>query len=104
MDVNVGINSQTPQTPEAFNEEVVTSVEGGQVTNINEDGMKAEQPGRGITSKVVVFKRKWPSPTTKDKNGYDLGASCSNQRGDGNKRGGYKGSTRRRPHPHKDGK
>ena len=76
----VGINSQTQQTPDVAKGETNTSNDEELVIYIDEIDEKGCQPElEKVENPAVVGGRK-EAPTTKDKDGYDLGASCSNQR------------------------
>ena len=76
----VGINSQTPQTLSRFEGEVPTSNNDERVICIGRSKEGGWQPApESVKTPVVVGGRK-VATTTKDKDGYDLGASCSNQR------------------------
>ena len=76
----MGINSQTPQTLDKVEGEVPTSNNEEHVTysgEVDEDGYQLVL--ENVKNPVVVGEGK-EAPVTKDKDGYDLGASCSNQR------------------------
>ena len=89
---SVGINSQTHQTPDEPPTEALTLIDEEPVIYIDEND---EDWGRSVKDALkhpLIFGCKKKAPTTKDRYGYDTGASCSNQRGDNNKGAEGKGS------------
>ena len=75
----MGINSQTPQTLGGSEREVITPNSEELVIYIDENEGEGCQPMReNIKNPGVVGERK-EVPPTKDRDGHDLGASCSNQ-------------------------
>ena len=76
----MGINSQTPQTLDRFEGEVLTSNNGECVTYIGEIKEEGCQSVLENVRNPVVDGGRKRATTTKDEDGYDLGASCSNQR------------------------
>ena len=49
---------------------------------IDEDDEDAGRPVKDTLKNPLVFGCKKKAPITRNKDGYDMGASCSNQRGD----------------------
>ena len=80
--LSVGFNSQTQQTSDEPLKEVLTLTDEEPVIYIDENDEDAGRPVEEILKNPLVFGRKQKSLPTKDKDGYDTGASCSNQKGD----------------------
>ena len=81
----VGINSQTQQTSDEPSMEALTLVDEEPVIYIDENDEDWGRPVKDILKHPLIFGCKKKIPTTKDQDGYDTGASCSNQRGEEHK-------------------
>ena len=81
----MGIDSQTLQTLDVPEEKVCTPIDEEPVIYIDKNDEDAGRPVQETLKNPLVFGWKKRVPVTKDKDGYDIGASCSNQRNNNNK-------------------